>query len=95
MSSEQNDFLFLDQQQDDEIVVEPSRYWDILIVDDDEEIHTVTKLALSGLEYGGVVVKTPLIKQWMFGVNRSASSRGAQYNIDIVAGIKVIGFGDE
>ncbi|MGB0945663.1 MAG: bifunctional diguanylate cyclase/phosphodiesterase [Pseudoalteromonas marina] len=53
MSSEQNDFLFLDPQQDDEIVVEPSRYWDILIVDDDEEIHTVTKLALSGLEYGG------------------------------------------
>ncbi|MEG3758323.1 EAL domain-containing protein [Pseudoalteromonas carrageenovora] len=53
MSSEQNDFLFLEQDYEDEEVVEQSKFWDILIVDDEPEIHSVTKLALSGLEYNG------------------------------------------
>lgn len=53
MSSEQNDFLFLDQDYEDEEVAEQSKFWDILIVDDEPEIHSVTKLALSGFEYGG------------------------------------------
>lgn len=53
MSSEQSDFLFSGQEYNDELVAKNCRYWDILIVDDDEEIHTVTKLALSNFEYNG------------------------------------------
>ena len=51
MASESNDFLFSDQ--DDEQLVDEtvSDFWDVLIVDDDPEIHSVTKLALSGVEF--------------------------------------------
>jgi PleD family two-component response regulator len=52
MSSEQNDFLFL-KQDNDEPIAKQTRFWDILIVDDDPEIHSVTKLALSGISFGG------------------------------------------
>ena len=52
MTSDSNDFLFNDQ--DDEQLLEEtvSDFWDVLIVDDDPEIHSVTKLALSGLSFG-------------------------------------------
>ncbi|KDC54149.1 GGDEF/EAL domain-containing response regulator [Pseudoalteromonas sp. S3431] len=52
MSSESSGFLFL-KEDHDEVISEPSDCWDILIVDDDPAIHSVTKLALSGLEYKG------------------------------------------
>ncbi|MCC5852276.1 MAG: EAL domain-containing protein [Alkalimonas sp.] len=49
-----DDFLFL---ADDEDALEPAEHvlgeWQLLIVDDDEEIHTVTKLALSDVMVEG------------------------------------------
>ena len=53
MSSEQSDFLFLAPDSEEEITQELSDFWDVLIVDDDPEIHSVTKLALSGVEFWG------------------------------------------
>jgi diguanylate cyclase (GGDEF)-like protein len=50
MSSQQNDFLLF-KESDFEELAEPSSFWDVLIVDDEPEIHTVTQLALSGVEY--------------------------------------------
>ena len=57
MASEQDDFLFLDHE--DETVEQnlPERFWDVLVVDDDPEIHSVTKLALSGVEFWGRALK--------------------------------------
>ncbi|REL25441.1 EAL domain-containing protein [Thalassotalea euphylliae] len=45
-----DDFLFIDDSEDDQIVDETSgETWKVLIVDDDPEIHSVTQLALSDL----------------------------------------------
>lgn len=45
-----DDFLFIDDSDDDEILSDASSgAWKLLIVDDDPEIHSVTKLALSDL----------------------------------------------
>ncbi|WP_309545216.1 bifunctional diguanylate cyclase/phosphodiesterase [Thalassotalea euphylliae] len=45
-----DDFLFIDDSEDDQIVDETcGETWKVLIVDDDPEIHSVTQLALSDL----------------------------------------------
>ncbi|MBO9489712.1 EAL domain-containing protein [Endozoicomonas sp. G2_1] len=45
-----DDFLFIDDSDDEEILSQGSdSYWKVLIVDDDPEIHAVTQLALSDL----------------------------------------------
>lgn len=44
-----DELVFLDEDSHQELDDKNKRQWNILIVDDDEEIHTVTKLALSGL----------------------------------------------
>ncbi|WP_448245501.1 bifunctional diguanylate cyclase/phosphodiesterase [Thalassotalea agariperforans] len=45
-----DDFLFIDDSLDDEIIEEGNgEIWKVLIVDDDPEIHSVTQLALSDL----------------------------------------------
>ena len=45
-----DDFLFIDDSDEDEILDEASgETWKVLIVDDDPEIHSVTQLALSDL----------------------------------------------
>ncbi len=45
-----DDFLFLAEDETNlEAETQSSGEWHLLIVDDDEEIHTVTKLALSDL----------------------------------------------
>ncbi len=45
-----DDFLFIDDSLDDEIIDEGNgEIWKVLIVDDDPEIHSVTQLALSDL----------------------------------------------
>ncbi len=49
MPPENEDYLFL-KEDENEQQPEPDSFWDILIVDDDPEIHSVTKLALSGVE---------------------------------------------
>ena len=51
MASESNDFLFSDQDDEPLLSETASEFWDVLIVDDDPEIHSVTKLALSGVEF--------------------------------------------
>lgn len=49
-----NDFLFLaDEPEPTEPLASTRGHWNLLIVDDDEEIHTVTKLALSDVEVEG------------------------------------------
>ena len=53
MASEQEGFLFLDHDDDASENTQPHGHWDILVVDDDPEIHSVTKLALSGVEFWG------------------------------------------
>ncbi|MGS0534615.1 bifunctional diguanylate cyclase/phosphodiesterase [Pseudoalteromonas sp. SaAl2] len=57
MSSEHNDFLFTDHEEEPLTETIPTGYWDILIVDDDPEIHSVTKLALSGVELWGKALR--------------------------------------
>lgn len=57
MSSEYNDFLFTDHEEEPLTETIPTGYWDILIVDDDPEIHSVTKLALSGVELWGKALR--------------------------------------
>jgi diguanylate cyclase (GGDEF)-like protein len=48
--STNDDFLFIDDSHEDEIVTNGSgETWKVLIVDDDPEIHSVTQLALSDL----------------------------------------------
>ncbi len=44
-----DDFLFIDDSHEEETHQEYLDAWQVLIVDDDPEIHSVTKLALSGL----------------------------------------------
>ncbi len=53
MTSEHNDFLFFNHEEELNEDIVPAGYWDILIVDDEPEIHTVTELALSGVEFWG------------------------------------------
>ncbi|MGO2130994.1 MAG: bifunctional diguanylate cyclase/phosphodiesterase [Pseudoalteromonas prydzensis] len=57
MTSEHNDFLFFNHEEELDAEVVPAGYWDILIVDDDPEIHTVTELALSGVEFWGKTLR--------------------------------------
>jgi len=52
--STSDDFLFIDDSCDDEIIDDlDSGVWKVLIVDDDPEIHSVTQLALSDLSVLG------------------------------------------
>ncbi|RJE75685.1 diguanylate phosphodiesterase [Pseudoalteromonas sp. MSK9-3] len=53
MASEQDDFLFLDHDEETHEQAATNDFWDVLVVDDDPEIHSVTKLALSGVEFWG------------------------------------------
>ncbi|MDP5211755.1 EAL domain-containing protein [Pseudoalteromonas tunicata] len=46
--TEQEGFLFLSEDEPEQEILH-SEYWDVLIVDDDPEIHSVTQLALSGV----------------------------------------------
>ncbi|MCF2857546.1 EAL domain-containing protein [Pseudoalteromonas sp. SMS1] len=57
MASEQEDFLFADQEVSHETQEVDTGFWDVLVVDDDPEIHSVTKLALSGVEFWGKTLR--------------------------------------
>jgi len=46
--ADRDDFLFL-QEDEPEQEIQHTEFWDVLIVDDDSEIHSVTQLALSGV----------------------------------------------
>jgi len=48
-----NNFLFSDENlnQEHESTSNNEDYWDVLVVDDEEDIHQVTKLVLSGFEF--------------------------------------------
>lgn len=46
--ADRDDFLFL-QEDEPEQEIQYTEFWDVLIVDDDSEIHSVTQLALSGV----------------------------------------------
>ncbi|WP_397541095.1 bifunctional diguanylate cyclase/phosphodiesterase [Salinimonas profundi] len=48
-SYENDELVFLDEDTNNTIPVKSYQYWNILVVDDDEEIHTVTRLALADL----------------------------------------------
>ena len=48
-----SDFLFANYEEELVQEVLCSDFWEVLIVDDDPEIHSVTKLALSGVEFWG------------------------------------------
>ncbi len=48
-----NDELIFADEQDDQPEKQPPRPWKILIVDDDEEVHTITKLALRNFQFDG------------------------------------------
>lgn len=47
-----DELIFKEEDETDQGSNEPVKVWNILIVDDDEEIHTVTRLALSDLIVG-------------------------------------------
>ncbi|KZN58082.1 diguanylate phosphodiesterase [Pseudoalteromonas luteoviolacea CPMOR-1] len=57
MASEQEDFLFADQEVSHDTQESETGFWDVLVVDDDPEIHSVTKLALSGVEFWGKTLR--------------------------------------
>ena len=57
MTSEHNDFLFSNYEEDLHVDVVATEHWDILIVDDEPEVHTVTELALSGVEFWGKTLR--------------------------------------
>ena len=48
-SYENDELVFLDEDTNNTLPVKNYQYWNILVVDDDEEIHTVTRLALADL----------------------------------------------
>ncbi|WP_018983708.1 two-component system response regulator [Salinimonas chungwhensis] len=48
-SYENDELVFLDEDTQNDTPVKNYQYWNILVVDDDEEIHTVTRLALADL----------------------------------------------
>ncbi|MEQ3528710.1 EAL domain-containing protein [Pseudoalteromonas piscicida] len=53
MAPEQEDYLFAEHEEVTQEEETTSAFWDVLVVDDDPEIHSVTKLALSNLEFWG------------------------------------------
>jgi len=57
MSSKHSDFLFFDHEEEASSQSASTGFWDVLIVDDDPEIHSVTKLALSGVEFWGRILR--------------------------------------
>ena len=57
MSSKHSDFLFFDHEEETSSQSASMGFWDVLIVDDDPEIHSVTKLALSGVEFWGRILR--------------------------------------
>ena len=46
---ENDELIFLDEEAHPELEPQIHKVWNVLIVDDDEEIHTVTRLALADL----------------------------------------------
>ncbi len=48
-----DDLLFMDEDEDEIEAVQESMPWKILIVDDEAEVHDVTRFALSGFEFDG------------------------------------------
>lgn len=49
-----NDFIFADEQDSQEVVDRTAKEgWKVLIVDDEREVHAVTRLALMGIEFEG------------------------------------------
>ncbi len=48
-----DDFIFAEEIEVEDSTAIPLERWKLLIVDDEEEIHTVTKLALRGFEFQG------------------------------------------
>ncbi|MEO2267942.1 bifunctional diguanylate cyclase/phosphodiesterase [Pseudoalteromonas pernae] len=56
MSSSSSEYIFLNEELDEQPKLLVG-YWDVLIVDDDKEIHAVTELALSNFEFEGKGLK--------------------------------------
>ncbi|MDP2560940.1 DUF3369 domain-containing protein [Psychrobium sp. 1_MG-2023] len=48
-----DEFIFADESQDDDVSESHLESWKLLIVDDEEEVHAVTKLALRDFEFQG------------------------------------------
>lgn len=48
-----DDFLFFADDEDEIIDEDKSNYWNILIVDDEETVHSVTKLVLEDVKFDG------------------------------------------
>ena len=47
-----DDFLFSEEQlEENNVETEEPEYWHILVVDDEEDIHQVTKLVLAGFTF--------------------------------------------
>ncbi len=51
--SDQDLLIFSDPEEDNASARKPLHNWRVLIVDDEEEVHTVTRLALDGLKFRG------------------------------------------
>ena len=46
-----NDFLFSENVIEESEAQSPQAFWNILVVDDEDDIHQVTKLVLSGFTF--------------------------------------------
>jgi len=52
-----NDFLFSEDAIEESDAQAPHAFWDILVVDDEDDIHQVTKLVLSGFTFEGKTLR--------------------------------------
>ena len=66
--SQENDLLTFASEKED-LKNEMSGHWKILIVDDDMDVHRVTKLVLSGFEFGGKIKNAGFKFNRMLGVD--------------------------
>ena len=74
-----DDFLFADDSEDEEDIVETSGSWKILIVDDEPEVHAVTKLALGDFVFQGRTLE-------FVSVHSGAEAKQAFRDHDDIAG---------
>ncbi len=54
---EDDELVFAEEDEDDEGEVNGAEAWKIMLVDDDEQVHQVTKLALRGFSFEGKALK--------------------------------------
>src|SRR5580698_1235844 len=56
MSNDTDDFLFSDENSEKKVEDLPKEQWNVLIVDDEKDVHEITKLIFRGFEFEGKAI---------------------------------------